>query len=111
MIPQDIQKEVDKSAGNQGMYFKVLLGLIVLTLLTLGQPFVISADIAGTMTIQLIIAFLKTCLIVGYYMHLKYENIVTISLVSFAVAILVIMFGLTYMDYFYIYGLDWFAGA
>ena len=110
MIPQDIQEEVKNSASHKGMYFKVLLGLIVLTLLTLGQPFVIPSTIAGTMTIQLIIAFLKSFLIVAFYMHLKYESLITIAFVKFAIAILLIMFGLTYIDYYYIFGIDWFGG-
>ena len=53
-------------------YYKVLIGLLLLTTLTFVQPFIFQA---GTFGAQMAIAVVKAWLIVMYYMHLKGDKL------------------------------------
>ena len=77
-----------KTQGSaESVYYKVLLGLLVLTAVTLVQPGMFLTDY--TMAAQLAIAVVKAWLIVMYYMHLKGEKLIgilvlgTLFIVSF----------------------------
>jgi len=54
-------------------YYKVLVGLLLLTTLTFIQPYIFHA---GTFSAQMFIAVIKAWLIVMYYMHLKGEKLI-----------------------------------
>lgn len=56
----------------QAGYFKVLLGLLLLTALTFIQPHMFLEN--ATFTIQMLIGTVKAWLILMYYMHLKGEK-------------------------------------
>jgi len=61
-------------------YYKVLVGLLLLTAVTFVQPYIFHA---GTFTAQMFIAVIKAWLIVMYYMHLKGEKLIgTMALFS-----------------------------
>ncbi len=57
----------------KGLYYKVLIGLLLLTAVTFIQPYVFHA---GTFTAQMLIAVVKAWLILMYYMHLKGEKLI-----------------------------------
>ncbi|PTB87936.1 hypothetical protein C9925_00970 [cyanobacterium G8-9] len=61
-------------------YYKVLVGLLVLTAITFIQPYIFHV---GTFSAQMLIAVIKAWLIVMYYMHLKGEKLIgTMALFS-----------------------------
>jgi caa(3)-type oxidase subunit IV len=69
-------------------YYKVLIGLLLLTALTFVQPYVFQA---GTFTAQMLIAVIKAWLILMYYMHLKGEKLIG-SMTMFAMALVLVFF-------------------
>ena len=69
-------------------YYKVLIGLLLLTTLTFVQPYVFQA---GTFTAQMLIAVVKAWLILMYYMHLKGDKLIG-SMTVFALSLVTIFF-------------------
>ena len=69
-------------------YYKVLIGLLVLTALTFVQPFIFQA---GTFTAQMLIAVIKAWLILMYYMHLKGDKLIG-SMTMFSMALVLVFF-------------------
>lgn len=80
------------------MYLKIFIALILLTILTFLQPFILPSSINGTVTAQLFIASIKAILIGSYYMHLKYESSLFRYIVLFALVTLLIFFIITATD-------------
>lgn len=64
----DYQKERAK-------YYKVLLGLLLLTAVTFIQPHLFMTE--STFLAQMLIAVVKAWLIIMFYMHLKGEKLIT----------------------------------
>ena len=83
--------EAKTQASAESGYYKILLGLLVLTAVTLVQPSMFLTDY--TMTAQLFIAVIKAWLIVMYYMHLKGEKLIGILVLGtlFIVAVFFII--------------------
>ena len=54
-------------------YYKVLIGLLLLTAVTFVQPYIFQA---GTFAAQMLIAVAKAWLIAMYYMHLKGDKLI-----------------------------------
>ena len=73
----------------KGLYFKVLLGLLLLTGVTFIQPHLFMAG--ASFVPQMLIAVVKAYLIVIYYMHLKGEKLI-ISMVWFSIALIAVFF-------------------
>ena len=69
-------------------YYKVLIGLLLLTALTFVQPFIYQA---GTFASQLLIGVVKAWLILMYYMHLKGDKLIG-SMTMFSLALVAIFF-------------------
>ena len=80
------------------MYLKIFFALIILTLLTFSQPYIISGSISQTVIMQLFIATIKAVLIGSYYMHLKYEAPLFRYIVLMALVTLTIFFVITATD-------------
>ena len=80
------------------MYFKIFIALVILTLLTFAQPYIIGKELHQTVSIQMFLAILKSVLIVGYYMHLKYESRLFKVIVLVALVTLSIFFIITATD-------------
>ncbi len=83
---------------NATMYLKVFIALFILTVLTFLQPYLMSANLYATVSIQMFLAIVKTVLIVAYYMHLKYESKLFKTIVIIAVITLSIFFIITATD-------------
>ncbi len=83
------------------MYFKIFVLLIVLTILTFLQPYVLPGNINDTVSAQLFIALIKSILIGSYYMHLKYESALFKNIVLMAIVVLAIFFIITATDAIY----------
>lgn len=74
--------------NEKGLYFKVLIGLLLLTAVTFIQPYIFHA---GTFTAQMLVAVIKAWLIVMYYMHLKGEKLIGV-MVLFSMFLVFIFF-------------------
>jgi caa(3)-type oxidase subunit IV len=61
-------------AAEKAGYYKVLVGLLVLTAVTLIQPSMFLTDY--TFSAQMIIGLIKAWMILIYYMHLKGEKLI-----------------------------------
>ncbi len=71
------------------VYYKVLIGLLLLTAVTFIQPHLFMTH--STFLAQMLIAVVKAYLIVIYYMHLKGEKLIT-AMVWFALALVTVFF-------------------
>lgn len=85
----------------EAVFLKVFLLLVLLTILTISQPFLMSTDLSQTVGIQMFISVVKTLLIGAYYMHLKYEQPLFRYIVLIAVITLSIFFVITSFDAIY----------
>ena len=71
------------------VYYKVLVGLLLLTTVTFIQPHMFMTH--STFLAQMLIAVVKAYLIVIYYMHLKGEKLIT-AMVWFSLALVTVFF-------------------
>ncbi len=72
--------EANTQQSAESLYYKVLVGLLVLTAVTFVQPSMFLLE--STVAAQLFIAVAKAWLIVMYYMHLKGEKLIGIFVIS-----------------------------
>ena len=70
-------------------YYKVLVGLLLLTAVTFIQPHLFMTH--STFLAQMLIAVVKAYLIVIYYMHLKGEKLIT-AMVWFSLFLVTVFF-------------------
>ena len=80
------------------MYLKIFILLLILTILTFLQPFILSPSLTETVVVQMFLAIAKSAIIVAYYMHLKYESKLFKIIVLVAVVVLLIFFIITASD-------------
>ncbi|MBT5935280.1 cytochrome C oxidase subunit IV family protein [Sulfurimonas sp.] len=86
--------KVDYQA-EKGGYYKVLIGLLILTAVTFIQPSMfLTHDIFA---VQMFIGLVKAIIILFYYMHLKGETLIG-WMVSFSVFIVVFFFTVVIYD-------------
>ena len=85
---------VDYNA-EKGGYYKVLVGLLVLTAVTFIQPGMFLTDY--TFGVQLLIGAVKAWIILMYYMHLKGEKLIGATVI-FSVALVVFFFIMVILD-------------
>lgn len=90
----DTNNLVDYKSEN-GVYWKVLFGLLVFTAVTLVQPSYFMVE--NTFLAQMVIGVIKAWLIVVYYMHLKGEKLIT-GTVWFAMSLVAFFFLIVVMD-------------
>ena len=69
-------------------YYKILIGLLLLTAVTFIQPHLFHA---GTFIAQMGIAVVKAWLIIMYYMHLKGDNLIS-AMGVFSLALVAVFF-------------------
>jgi cytochrome c oxidase subunit IV len=81
------------------VYGKVLVGLLVLTILTILVPWL---DLtAFTVVVALILASTKAGIVLSYFMHLKMEILLLRIMVIMVLAIYAFVIILTFADYFF----------
>jgi len=73
----------------QAGYFKVLIGLLLLTTVTFIQPYYFLDN--ATFAVQMLIGTVKAWLILMYYMHLKGEKLI-ITFLYFSMFIVLVFF-------------------
>ena len=69
MVDTNINYDIEKKS-----YYKVLIGLLLLTAITFGLPSLF--DAGANLPAQMFIAVVKAWLILMYYMHLKGEKLI-----------------------------------
>jgi len=74
---------------DKAIYYKVLVGLLLLTAVTFVQPGLFMTE--STFLAQMLIAVAKAWLIVIYYMHLKGEKLIS-AMVWFSLALVTVFF-------------------
>ncbi|MFW5656736.1 MAG: cytochrome C oxidase subunit IV family protein [Bacteroidota bacterium] len=80
-------------------YFYVLLGLLMLTGLSVA---VTRVDLGGMpVFVALLLASLKSVLVLVYFMHLKFDNKLYAIMVGLVLAVFVIVVVITFLDYTY----------
>ena len=75
--------------AERASYYKVLVGLLLLTTVTFIQPHLFMQD--STFLAQMLIAVVKAWLILMYYMHLKGEKLIT-AMVWFSLFLVTVFF-------------------
>jgi len=70
-------------------YYKILIGLLLLTAVTFIQPHLFL--IKATFTAQMVIAAIKGWLILMYYMHLKGDKLIG-AMTIFSLALILVFF-------------------
>ena len=76
-------------------YFKALVGLLLLTAVTLIQPHYFLTGV--TFGVQMLIGAIKAWMIVMYYMHMKGEKLITASVI-FAIFLVGFFFVIVMID-------------
>ncbi len=82
-----------------GLFVKVWLALVALTLILVGMSVTGHPNLA--VLGLLCITPTKAGLVLFYFMHLKYENAALKYMAASALAAIIIFIGLTYSDYWY----------
>ena len=82
-------------------YFKILLALIVLTLLTVA---VTSVELGPlTVAVALLIAGIKSILVLLFFMHLKFDKKMYGLMVGGVLLVFIAVLVVTFLDYYYRY--------
>ncbi|PCJ16761.1 MAG: cytochrome-c oxidase [Candidatus Cloacimonadota bacterium] len=80
-----------------GTHTMVYIGLLVLTSLTVA---VAGGDFGSlNLIIAMVIATCKAGLVLSYFMHVKFENRVLQMMVGSAILLLLIAYGMSFIDY------------
>ena len=90
----DTNTKVDYKSENGG-YWKVLIGLLILTTITFIQPGMFLTDY--TFATQIFIGAVKAWMILMYYMHLKGEKLI-IGFVLFSMFLVIFFFVMIAVD-------------
>lgn len=80
-------------------YVFVLIALIILTFISIGITHIELADytVAGA----LILASIKTFLVLTYFMHLKFDKPYMRIMVGFVLAVFIVLIVITFLDYYF----------
>ena len=80
-------------------YVLILLALLALTFASIG---IVNIEL-GELTVAgaLLFATIKSCLVLTYFMHLKYDKPYIKIMVGFVFAIFVVVIIITFLDYLY----------
>jgi len=82
-----------------GIYILVWLGLVSLTLITVSLA---GFNLAGlTVVTALLIASVKSTMVINYFMHIKYESVLFKVFIAVCIIIFLVMIILTFFDLTY----------
>ena len=89
----------DSHITSYALNFKVLLVLLILTTLTIQ---VIKLHLgAFTVAMALTLASIKTLIVLTYFMHLKFENLILRLMVGGVFLLFAIIIVITFIDYYF----------
>ena len=87
----DTKKTTVNYDQEKGIYYKILIGLLLLTAVTFIQPHLFMTG--STFLAQMIIATIKAWLILMYYMHLRGDTLIG-WMVIFSLALVFVFFAI-----------------
>ena len=89
----------DSHITSYALNFKVLL---VLLILTMSSILVIKVHLgAYTVAMALLLASIKTTIVLTYFMHLKFENLILRLMVGGVFLLFAIIIVITFIDYYF----------
>ncbi len=89
----------DSHITSYALNFKVLLVLLILTTITI---LVIKLHLgAFTVAMALTLASVKTAIVLTYFMHLKFENLILRLMVGGVFLLFAIIIVITFIDYYF----------
>lgn len=80
-------------------YGLILIILIALTLTSVALTHIEFNEY--TLSVALILASIKSCIVLLYFMHLKFENRIYIYMILGIITIIVSVLGISFLDYSY----------
>lgn len=96
----DTHKEEEHGAHTHshgyGIFILVFFGLLALTGITVSVAGINLGSL--TLTVALVIATIKTCLVVNYFMHVKFDTPIFKVFIAVCIVIFATMIGLTFFD-------------
>jgi cytochrome c oxidase subunit IV len=94
------ENDFDKPVVSTGTYITVWLALMIFLALTIA---VAKLDLLSRFSVlgSLLIASVKACLVLAFFMHLKYEGRFLKGMLSLTVSALTLLIGLTFVDVWY----------
>lgn len=81
------------------LYLSILSGLILLTLISVGVTYIELANL--TVFTAILLASVKSTLVLIYFMHLKFDNKLIQILVAAVFVIVALVLFITFLDYNY----------
>ena len=92
-------KNHDSHITSYALNLKVLLVLLILTMTSI---LVIKFHLgAYTVALALILASIKTTIVLTYFMHLKFESLILRLMVGFVFLLFAIIIVITFIDYYF----------
>ena len=92
-------KNHDSHITSYALNLKVLLVLLILTMTSI---LVIKFHLgAYTVAVALILASIKTTIVLTYFMHLKFESLILRLMVGFVFLLFAIIIVITFIDYYF----------
>lgn len=89
-------EHTNSHSASYGMYIMVWAGLIAFTAVTITLA---GINLGGlTLIVALLIASTKTVLVVNYFMHVKFDNIVIKVFIGLCLLVFIILLALTFSD-------------
>ena len=92
-------KEESNHITSYRTYAKVLIALLVLTIITISITHVHLG--AFTVAVALLIACVKATVVLTYFMHLKFDEIILRVFVIMVFVLLAVVLVITFLDYIY----------
>jgi cytochrome c oxidase subunit 4 len=92
-------KEETNHITSYRTYAKVLIALLVLTIITISITHVHLG--AFTVAVALLIACVKATVVLTYFMHLKFDEIILRVFVIMVFVLLAVVLVITFLDYIY----------
>lgn len=89
-------EEHEAHSHGYGVYVLVFFGLLALTAVTVSVAGINLGSL--TLTVALIIATIKTCLVANYFMHVKFDSPIFKVFIAVCIVIFATMIGLTFFD-------------
>lgn len=94
-----MEKQTEHTSHSYGINILIWLILVCLTLITVSLA---GLNMPGlTVVTALIIATLKSSLVLNYFMHIKYETLIFKLFIVLCIIIFLIMISLTFFDIIY----------
>ncbi|MBK3516451.1 cytochrome C oxidase subunit IV family protein [Carboxylicivirga marina] len=94
-----MNKHTENHVVPYSLYIYVLAGLLLLTMLSVGVTHIELANL--TVFTAILLASIKSCLVLVFFMHLKFDNRILQILVTAVFILVALVLFITFLDYNY----------